>query len=82
MLFEEQPKVNTIATTKKDSQIIIVIVSPQTQMMMMMMMMMMSLKSEEHADHIFSKKVCSFTKYKYILFEVLKTRYYLPFIPI
>ena len=79
MLFEEQPKVNTIATTKKDSQIIIVIVSPQTQMMMMMMM---SLKSEEHADHIFSKKVCSFTKYKYILFEVLKTRYYLPFIPI
>ena len=54
MLFEDQPKVNAIATTKKDSQIIIVIVSPRTQMKMM------SFKCEEHADHKFSKKVSFF----------------------
>ena len=60
MLFEDQPKVNAIATTKKDSQIIIVIVSPRTQMMMM------SLKCEEHADHKFSKKVCFFSLVRFI----------------
>ena len=53
MLFEDQPEVNAIATTKKDnqSQIIIIIVSPRAQMMMMM-----SSKCEEHADHTVSKK--------------------------
>ena len=52
MLFEDQPKVNAIATTKKDNQSqIIVTVSPQAPMMMMM-----SLKCEDHADHTFSKK--------------------------
>ena len=55
MLFEDQPKVNAIATTKKDSQIIIVIVSPRAQIMMM------SLRCEEHAHHTFSKKVCFFS---------------------
>ena len=50
MLFEDQPKVNAMATTKKGSQTIIIIVSPQARMMMM------SLKHEEHADHTFSKK--------------------------
>ena len=55
MLFEDQPEVNAIATTKKDNQSqIIIIVSPRAQMMMMMMMM--SSKCEEHADHTFSKK--------------------------
>ena len=53
MLFEDQPEVNAIATTKKDNQSqIIIIVSPRAQMMMMMM----SSKCEEHADHTFSKK--------------------------
>ena len=53
MLFEDQPEVNAIATTKKDNQSqIIIIVSPGAQMMMMMM----SSKCEEHADHTFSKK--------------------------
>ena len=52
MLFEDQPEVNAIATTKKDNQSqIIIIVSPRAQMMMMM-----SSKCEEHADHTFSKK--------------------------
>ena len=52
MLFEDQLKVNVIATTKKDnkSQIIITTVSPQAPKMMM------SLKREEHADHTFSNK--------------------------
>ena len=52
MLFEDQPKVNAMAITKKgnQSQTIIIIVSPQARMMMM------SLKHEEHADHTFSKK--------------------------
>ena len=53
MLFEDQPEVNAIATTKKDNQSqIIIIVSPRAQMMMMMM----SSKCEEHADHTVSKK--------------------------
>ena len=52
MLFEDQPEVNAIATTKKDNQSqIIIIVSPRAQMMMMM-----SSKCEEHADHTVSKK--------------------------
>ena len=52
MLFEDQPEVNAIATTKKDNQSqIIIIVSSRTQMMMMM-----SSKCEEHADHTVSKK--------------------------
>ena len=58
MLFEDLPKVNNIATTKKiqsKSQIIIIIImSPRAQMMMM------SLKCEEHANHTFSKKSCNF----------------------
>ena len=62
MLFEDQPKVNAIATTKKiqsKSQIIIIIIiiiimSPRAQMMMM------SLKCEEHANHTFSKKSFNF----------------------
>ena len=54
MLFEDQPEVNAIATTKKDNQSqIIIIVSHRAQMMMMMMM---SSKCEEHADHTISKK--------------------------
>ena len=53
MLFEDQPEVSAIGTTKKDNQSqIIIIVSPRAQMMMMMM----SSKCEEHADHTFSKK--------------------------
>ena len=59
-MFEDQPKVNAITTTKEDSQIIIVIVSPQAQMMMM------SLKCEEHAGHTFSKKVCFFSLARFI----------------
>ena len=48
MLFKDQPKVNTIAATKKNNQSqIIIIVSPRAQMMM-------SLKYEEHADHIYN----------------------------
>ena len=59
MLFEDLPKVNNIATTKKiqsKSQIIIIIIimSPRAQMMMM------SLKCEEHANHTFSKKSFNF----------------------
>ena len=44
MLFEDQPEVNAIATTKKDNQSQIIIRSPQAPKTMM------SLKCEEHAD--------------------------------